>query len=344
MATNPQNPDGSGASPAARVPGRLRTYLKRLQPPDNWLDFTDLVSKTIVALCAALIAGGLWVYNDHKSAVAAAEQDYAAKLQEQRAESAEGRDTIDLFLKFMPEAQDPKATFKLNTLSSYCNDVAKAQTAADRGAAPGHGWNWFGLVHKAAQPSKPSAPNPEAASIPVYASSVTGVLCQAVADRGQTQLGASAENAADAAKAAAKNNNGLGYANSPAATSQNAAVAASEAAEPAGAAAKWFAVVATLPLSQAASVPQIVNSLNIKLGQGGAFADVHIYCTRISRTIALTSGKEKTPDQAKGRVRLLRNLGLVSDAFAQPNRNWVQSPDKAVPDCAALVPALPEAA
>ncbi len=323
--------------------GRLRAYLRRLTPPDNWLDFTDLLSKTVVAMAAATIAVGLWMYNEHKADLAAQQQDRTAQLQEQRDQSAEGRDTIDMFLKFIPDAEDPKADIKLSTLSSYCTDVGKPRLASHEATANDTGWAVFMFWKSAPEggtlPQRKADPHAKIKAEPVYASAVTGVLCKAISDRGQAQLGASQDKAAVAAAAAAQSNNGLGYANSDAATSQNAGVAASEASEPAGVAANWYAVVASVPLAQAASVPQLVASLNIKLKQGGAFNDIHVYCTRISRSIALTSGREKSEAQAKGRARLLRNLGLINDAFAQPDRNWVQARDGVVPDCTALLPA-----
>lgn len=119
------------------------------------------------------------------------------------------------------------------------------------------------------------------------------------------------------------------------AVSKSAGFAASEDTEAASAASPWFAVVSSVPLSQASSVPQLVASLKGRIAAAGVDGDVLAYCTRISRSIALTSGGPMDERKAQDRARLLRSRGVVADAFAQPDRGWVAISAGAVPDCRA---------
>lgn len=116
------------------------------------------------------------------------------------------------------------------------------------------------------------------------------------------------------------------FLNSAAAAAQNAGVAASEAARPA-ASGRWFAVVGTLPQSAPGAVGALARQLNARLrGAGLPRHDVHIYRTQISNSFALTSGTDKSEEDARSRARMLRRAGFT-DAFAQPDRGWSPAED-----------------
>jgi hypothetical protein len=121
---------------------------------------------------------------------------------------------------------------------------------------------------------------------------------------------------------AARSGDSTRYVGSPVANTQNFALAASESAGPASGD-RWYAVVASVPLSQPGAVHQLAADLNQRLQKAGLPAnDVHVYRTRVSNSFAITSGREKSEADAKARVRMLRQSGQVPDAFAQPNRGW----------------------
>lgn len=151
-------------------------------------------------------------------------------------------------------------------------------------------------------------------------------LCRNVSAFGDERLAASASAATEVARTAAAQQDPKAFLNSPAAAAQNAGVAAAEAARPA-ASGRWFAVVGTLPQSAPGAVGALARQLNARLTVAGLPAnDVHVYRTRISNSFALTSGTDKSEDDARARARMLRGAGFT-DAFAQPDRGWTRADD-----------------
>ncbi len=71
----------------------------------------------------------------------------------------------------------------------------------------------------------------------------------------------------------------------------------------------------------------LARQLNTRLmGAGLPQGDVHVYRTRISNSFALTSGTDKSEQDARARARMLRDAGFA-DAFAQPDRGWTKADD-----------------
>jgi len=109
------------------------TYLKSLRMPSEAKDFVDLFSKTIVAAASAIVALGFYVYNDSQQELRdEKERNRALVLQKNaaikdavetdRKFNSDNRDTIALFLSYMPrDFSDPQFGVKVHVLSAYCN-------------------------------------------------------------------------------------------------------------------------------------------------------------------------------------------------------------------------------
>jgi hypothetical protein len=270
----------------------MRDYISKLRWPDNWVDFVDLISKTIVAAAAALIAAGVWLYKQEQEA---AEKALSAKadaqkvdfdrrlrlLSESMSENADKRQNIELFLNVLPkDVNDQEWRLKTQSLSAYCVEQSKGLGAGQRP--------------------------------PLLA-----MLCDANAQRtvefaSTVTLGVTTADASNAAV----------YVQSPTATAQVSKLAAVEAASSGSSSDKWYAVVASIPITQPNAAAELAKSLNRELAAVTRTCDVRIYQTRISHSFAITSGGEKSEADAKARVNLIRGAGAVADAFAQPDRGW----------------------
>jgi hypothetical protein len=281
-------------------PDQMKKYLSRLTWPDNWTDFADLVSKTVVALVSAFLGAAIWWYTHQETALAdarkdaehQAEQKFDAKLkliQEQLSQNSDDRDNITLFIQVLPkDDSDPLWEKKGQFLTTYCF-----------GARPSL------LMH---------------------------TLCSANAEQ-HLRIASKSEGAASKeATAAVTSKNPAAYASAPAAGAQVSALAAVEAtdlSQPSSS--KWYAVIATVPIPQLEAATAVAKALNDKVGAVVGACDVHIYQTKISNNYAITSGGPKTEVDAKHRVTLIRGSGIANDAFAQPDRGWAALPKQYQP-------------
>ena len=273
------------------------TYLKSLKRPADWSELTEILSKTVFAFMAALIAGAAWLYVQQSEAadkkraqedarLAQANERHAAELTALRAETSDKREVINLFINVMPaDIAEPKAEVRILALKSYCDEEYRADSR--------------NLLLKA--------------------------MCQKVGDFGSTYAAKSNEPATQAIQAAQTSGNAADYTRTKAAGAQNIALAASEAAAPVGHSSTWYAVAASVPLQRPEGVQELARSLNRKLPTIGLPADIHIYETKVSGSYAITSGTGKSETDARARVRVLRQSGVVADAFAQPDRGWTLS-------------------
>jgi hypothetical protein len=268
----------------------LRIYITSLSGPKNWNDFADLLSKTVVAAASAIVATGIWLYSDYQERLdrklAQQEERHVAELKSAREGLSDRRDVISLFLQFMPRDDSDP---QLDLKLQALSSYCSEDTRVNQ------------------------------------SNRVVAVLCESVGRLGISYAARTSGAAATAATAAAQTNNAEAYLSSKAAGAQIVALAASESAEPRSSG-KWFAVIASVPLSETAAVPRVARALNERLRRGGMPADVHIFRTVVSQSYALTSGGGKTEADAKARVRALRRTSLIPDAFAQPDRDWV--PDR----------------
>ncbi|HVZ29962.1 MAG TPA: hypothetical protein VG839_06180 [Asticcacaulis sp.] len=264
-------------------------YFGSLKWPDNWKDFVDLLSKTVVASVSAIVGVIVWEISHIQEAEtkkrAATEAERSHQLDEiqqtidnHRQSMTEGRETITLFLTYMPkDSSDPQLSLKLNTLNSYCQTADNSDT-------------------------------------------ISIFVCKQVSDFSSTLAGETKQKAAEVAQ----NGSAENYITSNSGAAQTAALAGTEsnggAIDPS---AQWFAVMASVPLSQASALPSLLRSFNARLGKAGMPEDARVYKTKISSSYAITSGDLKSQALAVARARALRQAGVVPDAFAQPDREWV---------------------
>ncbi|SEN64868.1 hypothetical protein SAMN05192583_3250 [Sphingomonas gellani] len=259
--------------------------------PKTWVEWADFFSKTLIATAGLLVSAATLVLTYAEKQRAQAEQALATRRNAEIARKADAR--IDEAshrdkARFILDQLPPDLRERLNlqTAIDYCNDPS--ETGLRMGANAG--------------------------------------LCRNVSKLGGERLAASASSATQVARTAVTQQDPKAFLNSPAAAAQNAGVAAAEAARPA-ASGRWFAVVGTLPQSAPGAVGALARQLNARLqGAGLPDNDVHVYRTRISNSFALTSGTDKSEEDARARARMLRRAGF-SDAFAQPDRGWSRADD-----------------
>lgn len=175
----------------------LSGYFRALATPRSWNDFADLLSKTLFAAMSAIIALTIWVYSNTQERLNAAlelqAQRHASEIKAVRENLSDRRDTINLFLQFLPQDQsDPQFQLKLQTLSSYCSEESSA-----------------------GRPNR-----------------VSNVLCESVGRLGDG-FAARTQADASSAAAAASRGNPASYVNSSVANAQLVALAASESGVPA---------------------------------------------------------------------------------------------------------------
>jgi len=266
----------------------IRTYLSSLSRPTSWNDLADLLGKTIFAFAAALIASVVGYYSQAKLAAdrraQAVEEQRLAEQSEMRESLSNRRDEISLFLDYMPRDSTDP---QWKTKITVLSSYC-SETARER---------ITGAIGK--------------------------VLCQQVSNIGNSVAGETRAAASSLVVEAARTGDSARYVGSAVANSQSLALAASESAAP-SLGDRWYAVIASVPLSQPGAVHQLAADLNQRLQRAGLPADdVHVYRTRISNSFAITSGRDKSESEAKARVRMLRQSGQIPDAFAQPNRGWV---------------------
>jgi hypothetical protein len=210
------------------------------------------------------------------------------------AQRADRREVVDLFLTFMPtDMNDPQFDTKISTLSAYCNAEAAEQVE------DGH--------------------------VALLEDDVLRLLCERVGQAGEAYRHRSEAAAAEAIEKTEQGDAAL-YLKSAAATSQSVALAASEASEPPAAASRWHTVLASIPKAQCDAVPRLAAALGTRLATAGLPGNVQAYLTKISDTCALTLGGATTREDANQRARQVRATGIVSDAFAQPDRAWKRMP------------------
>lgn len=257
----------------------MLAYFKGLKRPDDWAGLVELLSKTLFAFIAAIIASGTWLYVKR-------DESHKAELAALRAQTTDKREIINLFVNVMPDdIAEPKAEVRLLALRSYCDEEYK----------------------------------------PASANLLLKSLCEKVGTFGESYAVSSNASAVQAIAVVESSGDATDYIGTKAATEQSLALATTEAAGPVKDQAKWFAVVASVPMSQAEGAVSLAKSLNRKMPGIGLQPSVHIYETKISGSYALTSGSAKSEKDARARVRVLRQSGLVADAFAQPDRDWTLS-------------------
>ncbi|WP_298089950.1 hypothetical protein [uncultured Sphingomonas sp.] len=263
--------------------------------PKTWVEWADFFSKTLIAIAGLLVSVATLVLTQAEKARAASEQrraDAQKVLIDQRnaglAEQAEKR--------AREISNRDKIEFYLRQLPPELRAQLSLRVAINY------------------------------CNDPTDAALRNAGLCRNVSTFGDARLAATASTAAQTAQAAVTQQDPKAFLNSPAAAAQNAGVAAAEAARPA-ASGRWFAVVGTLPQSAPGAVGALARQLNARLAGAGLPAnDVHVYRTRISNSFALTSGTDKSEENARARARMLRRAGF-SDAFAQPDRGWTRADD-----------------
>lgn len=82
----------------------------------------------------------------------------------------------------------------------------------------------------------------------------------------------------------------------------------------------WFAVIGSLDtLTEAKSLS---GKLEATKPQELSKFKLRIYETKISKLFALTIGEHTSKAEAIRRAKIARDYGWVSDAFAQPNKEW----------------------
>ena len=112
------------------------------------------------------------------------------------------------------------------------------------------------------------------------------------------------------------------YLRSTDATRANIVVAAAEASDSETIGPNWFAVVGTVPLSDSVGLDRLKTTITKRLAAAKLDITVKTYRTKVSHSFALTLGDGTTRDEALRRVAEARSSGVVSDAFAQPDRQW----------------------
>jgi len=148
------------------------------------------------------------------------------------------------------------------------------------------------------------------------------VLCLEIQKKGRELAASTDSAAARLAEQAAHSGDANRYVASDLNAKQGLALTAAESATP-PVGSKWYAVIATVPLSQRLALTSLIADLDMKLQKAGLPPnDVHVFRTQISNSYAITSGLAKKETDAKQRARMLQRSGMVPDAFAQPDRNW----------------------
>jgi hypothetical protein len=212
---------------------------------------------------------------------------HAGEQQRLEAQRADRRAVMDLFLTFMPtHLDDPQFDTKISTLTAYCNAEAAEQED--------------GALHE---------------------DTVLRLLCERVAEAGEEYRRRNEPAAAEAIEQAAQGD-AAQYVHTAAAASQGVALAAAEAAEPPSAASGWHTVIASIPRTKVDAVPRLARALDDKLAAAGLGSDVQVYLTRLSDSYALTLGTLASKEEASRRAQRVRATGVVTDAFAQPDRDW----------------------
>lgn len=314
------------------------TWLRTLAPPATWNDFVDLLSKTVVAAAAGAIAAGLWFYEESRKDRAEIETSLREADEIARKRSSEARDTIALFNTYTPLDGDPRFDEKNRLLANYCLDV---QTFSAVAKTPPVRIEWFPWLRSAARHADDQSTTRTNASasagVEESGSKVVRSLCEENKVRASAQAGRTVRQVGPIIKASIINGDPGAYAVSEPGRAQQSALVAAEASEPSTATKDWFAVIASVPISQAPSVPKLAGAFSVKLSQAGFPPYVNAYCTRLSGSIALTSGARKTQVVAEGRAGALRRTGLVLDAFAQPDRGWVWVDVRKAATCPELI-------
>ena len=113
------------------------------------------------------------------------------------------------------------------------------------------------------------------------------------------------------------------FAKSDIAMKGNVAAQAREAVEAPAEGARWFAVAGTVPVEDPAAARSLAAALSTRLKAAGVVAPIAIYRTKLSRSFAITVGGPLDPSVAKAIANRVRSSGVVSDAFAQPDRDWL---------------------
>ncbi|MBB3695265.1 hypothetical protein [Sphingomonas sp. BK580] len=261
------------------------------QAPKTWVEWADFFSKTLIAAAGLFVSIATLVFAQAERNRAHKEKLLTDRLNAESARRNEARteDSTrrDKTLFILDKLPaDLRERLSLQTAIDYCNDPSEAGLKTGANAA----------------------------------------LCHSVNSLGEQRLMTIAATTTTSARIAVTQENPKAFLNSPAVAAQNAGVAAAEAGKPA-ASGRWFAVVGTLPQSAPQAVGALAEQLNTRLmGAGLPDSDVHVYRTRISKSFALTSGTDKSEEDARARASMLRRAGF-SDAFAQPDRGWVRADD-----------------
>ncbi len=259
--------------------------------PQTWTEWADFWSKTLIATAGMLVSVAALVltHGERTRAEKALQRtiDHDAELA--RITDARNAATIRRAkAQFILEQLPPDLRTRLNltTAIDYCDDPADTD----------------------------------------FRTGANARLCRGVSQLGQLRLAKIAAETEQVASTALSQQDPKVYLNSPVAAAQNAGVAAAETGTP-PVSDRWFAVVGTLPQTAPDAVGALARQLNQWLQRAGLPPnDVHVYRTRISNSFALTSGTDKSKNDAQNRAQMLRRAGFT-DAFAQPDRGWIKADD-----------------
>jgi len=282
--------------------------------PQSWNDWADFFSKTALAI-ASLGVTGIGAYVGHiENQRAQADSTY---YHEQEVRQNQ--------LNYLLERQN----YILSTRNSD-----REQKIAERESINDVRGNIAVAMDKArANPNDPTielyfrqaSENCNDKNYLGYGTKALVSLCTQLAKIGTKIIATNGMAATAEANAAVIRQDPKAFLNSASAASQNTGLTASESRQAIESSARWFAVIASLPLNSGSAVHSLADQLNAKLmGAGLPPRDVHVYRTKISNSLALTSGTDKSQQEAQARVRMLKRAGF-HDAFAQPDREWVRA-------------------
>jgi hypothetical protein len=276
---------------------RTRDYLNRLKWPDAWNDLADLFSKTVVAAMSAVIAAGVWVYSEREKERDAEQHSIEIQNQTRQKDIEHRLSQLQISLSEDTDRRDNVNMF----LGLFPKDLTDAR----------------GLLNVKALTAYCEEELRSRKKGPLLL-----FLCKQTSEFG-TQIGAKS------ARDVIRTGTTADYVGTSEATAQSVGLAASElavgdAANPSPQKNQWFAVLASVPLSQPVAAAALAKTLNGDIGKAVETCDVQIYETKLSKVYAITSGPAKPEQLARERVRVVK--ALIPDAFAQVDRGWTLAP------------------
>ena len=85
---------------------------------------------------------------------------------------------------------------------------------------------------------------------------------------------------------------------------------------------KYFSVIASLPGDDLEAAKNRARELKKLLDENSLPTNVSIYKTKISSSFAVVIGKKTSYSAAENNSKLMRNSGVVPDAFTQIDKQW----------------------